>query len=104
MVAVDPDTNEQLGWTFMCSYNAIVSDVFAFMPLVPSREKTGLIAAVGVDEKARGKGVSMPLLVEALENLKDRGVEGVYIDSAVLENFYEKLGFDVIWEYEGYVW
>ena len=104
MVALDPDTNGQLGWTFMCSYNAVVSDIYAFMPLVPSKEKTGLIAAVGVDKSARGKGVGLALLVKALENLKERGIEGVYVDSTVLENFYEKLGFEVIWEYEGYFW
>jgi beta-N-acetylhexosaminidase len=104
MVALDPDTNEQVGWTFMCSHDAIVSDIYAFMPLMPTEKKTGLIAAVGVDKSARGKGVGLALLVKAIENMKERGIEGIFIDSTVLENFYEKLGFNVVWEYEGYVW
>jgi beta-N-acetylhexosaminidase len=105
MVAFDPDTNEQIGWTLMCSHNAVISDIFAFMPLMPSKEeKTGLIAAVGVDKSARGKGVALALLVKAIENLKERGVEGVFIDSVVIKDFYEKLGFDILWECEVYVW
>lgn len=103
-MAFDPDTNEQIGWTFMCSHNAIVSDIYAFMPLMPSKEKTGLIAAVGVDKSARGKGVGLALMVKALENMRERGIEGVYIDSVVIQNFYEKLGFEIFWEYEGYAW
>jgi beta-N-acetylhexosaminidase len=104
MVAFDPDTNEQIGWTFMCSPTAIINDIFAFMPLMPSKEKTGLIAAVGIDKSARGKGVGLALMVKALESMKERGVEGVYIDSVVIRDFYEKLGFEIFWEYEGYEW
>lgn len=74
------------------------------MPLMPSKEKTGLIAAVGVDESVRGKGVGLALMVKALENLRERGMEGVFIDSVVIKEFYEKLGFDVVWEYEKFVW
>ncbi|CZR61312.1 uncharacterized protein PAC_11208 [Phialocephala subalpina] len=104
MVAIDPDTNAQIGWTLMCSPTAIVSDIFAFLPLMPSRGKTGLIAAVGVHESARGKGVGLALVVKAMENLRERGVEGVFIDSVVIRDFYEKLGFETFWEYEGYFW
>lgn len=104
MVAFDPDTNAQIGWTLMCSHTAIISDIFAFLPLMPSKEKTGLIAAVGVDESARGKGVGLALMVKAMENMRERGVEGVYIDSVVIRDFYEKLGFKTFWEYEGYMW
>jgi beta-N-acetylhexosaminidase len=104
MVAFDAETNAQLGWTLMCSHTAIVSDTFAFLPLLPSREKTGLIAAVGVDASARGKGVGLAMMVKAMENMRQRGVEGVFIDSVVIQDFYEKLGFETFWEYEGYEW
>ncbi|KAM0424320.1 hypothetical protein ACHAPT_010466 [Fusarium lateritium] len=103
MVAIDPETNEQIGWTLMCSSSCIISDSYAFMPLLPSKEKTGLIAAVGVSEAARGKGVGLALVVKAMENLKERGIEGIYIDSVYIRGFYEKLGFETFWEYEGYV-
>lgn len=103
MVAFDPDTNAQIGWTLMCSHTAIISDTFAFLPLVPSKEKTGLIAAVGVDESARGKGVGLALMVKAMENMRERGIEGIFIDSVVIQGFYERLGFETWWEYEGYV-
>ncbi|KAF5025682.1 hypothetical protein F66182_2288 [Fusarium sp. NRRL 66182] len=99
MVAFDPETNEQIGWTLMCSPSSVASDTFAFLPLYPSGNKTGLIAAVGVDEKARGKGVGLALVVKAVENLRERGVEGILIDSVSIRGFYERLGFDVHWEY-----
>jgi beta-N-acetylhexosaminidase len=104
MVAFDPDTNAQIGWTLMCSHSAIASDIFAFLPLMPSKEKTGLIATVGVDKSARGKGVGLALMVKAMENMRERGVEGVFIDSVAIRGFYERLGFDTCWEYERYAW
>ena len=103
MVAFDPETNAQVGWTLMCSQTAIVSNIYAFLPLLPSKEKTGLIGAVGVDESARGKGVGLALMVKALENMKERGIEGVFIDFVVIQDFYERLGFKTFWEYEEYV-
>lgn len=103
-MAFDPDTNAQIGWTLMCSYSAIVSDMFAFLPLVPSKERTGLIAAVGVDKSVRGKGVGLALVVKAMENMRERGTEGIFIDSVAIRGFYEKLGFETLWEYEGYLW
>ncbi|KAH8697305.1 acyl-CoA N-acyltransferase [Talaromyces proteolyticus] len=104
MVAFDPDTNTQIGWTLMCSHSAILTNIYAFMPLMPSKEKTGLIAAVGVDESARGKGVGLALMVKAIENMRERGIEGVFIDSVVIQGFYERLGFKPCWEYESFVW
>ena len=103
MVAFDPDTNAQIGWTLMCSHSAIICDTFAFLPLMPSKEKTGLIAAVGIDESARGKGVGLALMVKAMENMKERGIEGIFVDSVVIQDFYEKLGFKTFWEYEDYM-
>ncbi|PVH74910.1 hypothetical protein DL98DRAFT_658472 [Cadophora sp. DSE1049] len=119
MVAFDTETNEQLGWTLMCGPEAIVKDMFAFMPISgdvafgsdgqvhgegTGREerKIGLIAAVGVDKKARGRGVGLAMVVRAMENLKERGVEGVFIDSVAIRDFYEKLGFEMRWEYESW--
>lgn len=104
MVAFDPETNAQIGWTLMCSHSALISDTYTFLPLLPSKEKTGLIAAVGVDESARGKGVGLALMVKAIENMRERGIEGVFIDSVAIRGFYEQLGFETFWEYEGYVW
>ena len=104
MVAFDPITNEQIGWTLMCSPSAVVCDMFAFLPLMPSGDKTGLICAVVVDEKARGRGVGLAMLVKAMENLKERGVEGVCIDWTDIRGFYETLGYRAEWEYEGYTW
>jgi beta-N-acetylhexosaminidase len=104
MVAFDSETGAQVGWTLMCSPSAIVCDDFAFITLTPSKEKTGLIACVGVDKSARKKGVGLALLVKAMENMRERGVEGVLIDWVVIRGFYENLGFSQIWEYDGYDW
>ena len=43
-------------------------------------------------------------MVKAMENMQERGIEGVFIDWVVIRGFYERLGFDVCWEYEGYEW
>lgn len=92
MVAFDAETNEQLGWTLMCGPDAIVKDMFAFMPrsgdvafagedeefgderreenreeIRRENKKIGLIAAVGVDKKARGRGVGLAMVVRAME-------------------------------------
>ncbi|KPM43212.1 hypothetical protein AK830_g3350 [Neonectria ditissima] len=101
LVAFDPDTNAQIGWTLMCSHSAIISDTISFLPLMPSKEKTGLISAVGVDKSARGKGVGLAMMVKAIENMQARGIEGVCIDSVLVRGFYEQLGFETFWEYEG---
>ncbi|KUJ20071.1 putative beta-N-acetylglucosaminidase [Mollisia scopiformis] len=103
MVAFDAETNSQVGWTLMCDYS-IISNNFAFLPLMPSKEKTGLIACVGVDESARGKGVGLVLMVKAMENMKERGIEGVCVDWVVIKGFYERLGFQRYWEYQGFEW
>ncbi|KAG4427727.1 hypothetical protein IFR05_016791 [Cadophora sp. M221] len=100
MVAFDFETNAQLGWTLMCSPSAVVLDDFAFINLLFSKDKTGLIGCVGVDKAARGKGVGLALLVKAIENMRERGVEGVMIDWVTIRGFYEQLGFEVAWEYE----
>ena len=88
----------------MCSYSSVASDIFAFLPLLPSGKKTGLIAAVGVDEKARGKGIGLALVVKAMENLREIGIEGILIDAVSIRGFYERLGFETQWEYQGYGW
>ncbi|KAH6718358.1 hypothetical protein BKA61DRAFT_732648 [Leptodontidium sp. MPI-SDFR-AT-0119] len=117
MVAFDAKTNEQLGWTLMCGPDAIVKDIYAFLPLAGKetlgekgkevegeKGNVGLIAAVGVDKKARGRGVGLALVGRAMENLKERGVEGIFIDSVVIRDFYERLGFETRWEYEAWEW
>jgi beta-N-acetylhexosaminidase len=88
----------------MCQPNSVVGKGFAFLPLLPSKYKTGLIACVGVDAIARKKGVGLALLVKAMENLRSRGLEGVLIDWVVIRGFYETLGFEVFWEYDKYDW
>jgi len=88
----------------MCSSSTVICEDSAFLPLMPSKEKTGLIACVGVDESARGKGVGQALMVKAMENMRERGVEGVCIDWVMIRGFYEKLGFEVFCEYQGYEW
>ncbi|KAL3424922.1 beta-N-acetylglucosaminidase [Phlyctema vagabunda] len=103
MVAYLPD-GSQVGWTVMCSATSVVGEIFAYLNLFPSKDKTGLIACVGVDESGRGKGVGLALLVKAMENMRARGIEGVCIDWVVIRGFYETLGYEPFWEYEGYKW
>lgn len=92
----------QVGWTLMCSPSSVIAADFAFLPLLPAKEKTGVIACVGIDKNMRGGGVGQAMLVKAMEDMKRRGVEGVFIDWVVLKGFYESLGFEDYWQYEKY--
>lgn len=103
LVAFD-ESGAQVGWTLMCRPNSLLGPGFAFLPCLPSKDKTGLIACVGVDASARKKGVGLALLVKAMEYMKERGLEGVLIDWVVIRGFYETLGYEVFWEYEKWDW
>lgn len=52
---------EQVGWTLMCSHDSPFCKYFAFLNLVPSKEKTGLIACVGIDKTARGQKIGQAM-------------------------------------------
>jgi len=103
MVAFD-ESGAQVGWTWMCSPECPINQEFAFIPLLPSKDKTGLIACVGVDKSARGKGFGLALLIAAMKNMRERGMEGVLIDWVAIRGFYETLGYEVYWEYDIYEW
>ena len=99
MVVFDSE-GQQIAWTLMCSPKSKMCDFFAFLPL--AGENSGLIACVGVDKNVRGGGVGMLLMMAAMENLKARGAEGIFIDWVVIRGFYEKLGYEVWREYEAF--
>ncbi|KAH7304329.1 hypothetical protein B0I35DRAFT_445533 [Stachybotrys elegans] len=54
LAALDPETNAQVGWTLLCPPSSTFSDTMPFIPLMLSRDKTGLIGAVGVDPSVSG--------------------------------------------------
>ncbi|KAI7969043.1 hypothetical protein EIK77_008234 [Talaromyces pinophilus] len=110
MVAFDQNGSRQVGWTLMLSPGkSRLWQGFAFLPVVGDVDtkggtggngKTGLIAAVGVRDDVRGKGVGLGLICAAMEEMRRRGrIDGVFIDSVVLDNFYEKVGFKIWREY-----
>jgi beta-N-acetylhexosaminidase len=64
--------------------------------LIKGNGKTGLIAAVGVRDDVRGKGIGLGMICAAMEEMRKRGgIDVVFIDSVVLDNFYEKVGFKI---------
>ena len=91
---------EQIAWTLMCPPESKMCEFFAFLPL--AGEKSGLIACVGVEKDIRGGGIGRLLMAAAMENLKAKGTEGIFIDWVVIRGFYEKLGIEVWREYEGF--
>lgn len=83
----------QIGWTLMLAPsqdNPVWHDM-AMPPLIGPN--VGLIACVGVDADHRKAGVGLGLLVAAIEDMRRRGVDGVFVDWVVLKGWYEKLGF-----------
>ena len=81
MAAFD-EKGAQVGRALRCSPSSTHCQEFAFLPLMPSKKKIGLIAYVGVDGKARKKGLQLGLglLMKTMENMKERGIDGVCID------------------------
>ncbi|GLA08028.1 hypothetical protein AnigIFM60653_009553 [Aspergillus niger] len=97
MAAFDSQ-GKQAAWTLMLdSDSPALQRNWALPPVCGS--KTGLIGCVGVDADHRKKGLGLALLSHAMEDLRRRGAEGVFVDWVVLEGFYEQLGFKVWREY-----
>ncbi|KAL4978206.1 acyl-CoA N-acyltransferase [Aspergillus desertorum] len=83
----------QVGWTLMLSPSSSLLQSNWAMPSVCG-PNTGLIGCVGIDKDHRESGVGIALVAHALRDMKDRGIEGVFVDWVSLEGFYEKVGFD----------
>jgi len=67
-------SGQQVGWTAMISPSTLFCENFAFLPLCPSKEKTGIICCVGVDKSARGQSVGLSLMINAMRNMKVRNL------------------------------
>ncbi|KAL3464406.1 acyl-CoA N-acyltransferase [Aspergillus heterothallicus] len=93
MVAFSP-SGKQIGWTLMLSPDSpILQENWAMPPLCgPS---TGLIGCVGIDQDARGTGIGLALVSHAMEDMRNRGIKGVFVDWVAMDGYYEKLGFTV---------
>ncbi|OKL57137.1 hypothetical protein UA08_07467 [Talaromyces atroroseus] len=99
MVAFDRD-GRQVGWTFILSPGKTrLWDGFAFVPVVGGEDgvsgngRTAMISAVGVSKDVRGMGAGLGMVCAAMEEFKKRGgIDGVFVDQVVLDNFYEKVG------------
>jgi beta-N-acetylhexosaminidase len=62
-------------------------------------QEVGGIAAVGVAQSARGRGIGIAIVARASEILKEAGVRNCYIDWVELTDFYAKLGYEKWREY-----
>lgn len=93
MVAFDSE-GKQVGWTLMLSPSSPLLEHGWAMPSLCG-PKTGLIGCVGVDKDQRNAGIGLALLCHAIENMKQRGIEGVFVDWVSKEGWYEQVGFEV---------
>jgi len=101
MVARNRD-GAQIGWAIMVEPGLPVWDELAFPSLLG--DKTGVVACVGVDRHARKIGIGLALVDQAIQDLKRREMEHVFVDWVVLQGWYEKLGFQTWREYRTLVW
>lgn len=93
MVAFD-SKGKQVAWTLMLPPSSPLLDRnWALPPLCGP--KTGLIGCVGVDQAYRKAGIGLALLCHAIENMKARGIEGVFVDWVSLDGWYEQVAFQV---------
>ncbi|KAL5001120.1 acyl-CoA N-acyltransferase [Aspergillus recurvatus] len=83
----------QVGWTLMLSPSSSLLQSNWAMPSVCG-SNIGLIGCVGIDKEHRKSGVGIALVAHALRDMKDRGIEGVFVDWVSVEGFYEKIGFN----------
>ncbi|KAJ5989476.1 hypothetical protein N7481_004686 [Penicillium waksmanii] len=92
MVAYDSQ-GQQVGWTLMLGSSKVINHVWAFPQMCGP--DTGLIGCVGVDEAHRKSGIGLAMVCHAVENMKQRGVQGVFVDWVALQGYYEKAGFEI---------
>ncbi|KAI9371897.1 acyl-CoA N-acyltransferase [Aspergillus egyptiacus] len=93
MAAFDAE-GKQVGWTLMLPpSSSFLQETWALPPLCGPN--TGLIGCVGIDKDARGSGIGLALVSHAVEDLRERGAEGVFVDWVSMDGYYEKLGFKV---------
>ncbi|EPS29863.1 putative beta-N-acetylhexosaminidase [Penicillium oxalicum 114-2] len=90
MAAFDAE-GKQVGWTLMLPPIPALNHVWAFPQICGPR--TGLIGCVGVDASHRKSGIGLAMLCHAIENMKQRGIEGVFVDWVALDGWYEQVGF-----------
>ncbi|OQE15590.1 hypothetical protein PENFLA_c031G02535 [Penicillium flavigenum] len=90
MAAFDSQ-GQQVGWTLMLGPSDALNKSWAFPQTCGP--KTGLIGAVGIDESHRKYGIGLALICHAIENMKQRGIEGVFVDWVALDGWYEQVGF-----------
>jgi beta-N-acetylhexosaminidase len=94
MVAFDSE-GKQVGWTLMLPPSSPILDQRWAMPLLCGGPKTGLIGCVGVDKDCRKAGIGRALVCHAMESMKQRGDEGVFVDWVSMDGWYEQVGFEV---------
>ncbi|CAG8947030.1 unnamed protein product [Penicillium salamii] len=82
---------KQVGWTLMLGPSKLLNETWAFPQACGP--KTGLIGAVGIDEPYRKSGIGLAMICHAVENMKKRGIEGVFVDWVALDGWYEQVGF-----------
>ncbi|KAL2813164.1 acyl-CoA N-acyltransferase [Aspergillus granulosus] len=93
MVAFSP-SGKQIGWTLMLAPDSpVLQENWALPPLCGPG--TGLIGCVGIDQDARGTGIGLALVSHAMADMRNRGIEGVFVDWVAMDGYYEKLGFEV---------
>ncbi|KAJ6167078.1 Acyl-CoA N-acyltransferase [Penicillium chermesinum] len=93
MTAFDSE-GRQVGWTLMLSPEfPQLNKMWAFPQICGP--KTGLIGCVGVDVDHRQSGIGLALVSHAVENMKQRGIEGVFADWVALDGWYEQVGFEI---------
>ncbi|KAJ5236634.1 hypothetical protein N7489_006725 [Penicillium chrysogenum] len=90
MTAFDSQ-GQQVGWTLMLGPSDALNTSWAFPQTCGPN--TGLIGAVGIDESHRKYGIGLALICHAIENMKQRGIEGVFVDWVALDGWYEQVGF-----------
>lgn len=97
MVAFDGN-GKQVAWTLMLSpENALLRKIWAFPPVCGPG--TGLIGCVGVDTTHRRSGIGLALVCHAILDMKQRGIQGIFVDYTDIAEWYQKVGFHIWKEY-----
>ncbi|KAF3386467.1 Beta-hexosaminidase [Penicillium rolfsii] len=90
MTAFDSQ-GQQVGWTLMLPPIPALNKVWAFPQICGP--KTGLIGCVGIDASHRKSGIGLAMICHAIDNMRQRGIEGVFVDWVALDGWYEQVGF-----------
>ncbi|PCJ58195.1 MAG: GNAT family N-acetyltransferase [Planctomycetota bacterium] len=83
-------------WYVLVNDEVVLSALIVYSKCFGLADNYHGIGSIATDPKHRKKGYASKLISYFCQKLKDEGISGLYLYSDIDDNFYKKLGFDVV--------